>query len=528
MSEKSKVRAVYFDKGSKPSSYTPKTSEGWPCWYFFLISFVILTIFVVGLLIRGYAQSWSAIPVEIFIILLLSFLVIFLLLLILSFKRPELRQVVIIMLIVIIIFSILITATTTQYWPEMWAWVSLLVLISIISAFSGIIVGFEILRRCRELWRYKRIRLLNRLETVGIRHRNTKNSGILNVQVKDLALKSYSKPRKTSSLSLHPAMKEIKNQPNRFIGPFTNTEFAEIKVLLHNKGLGAPVPIGKCFAYWYFNEFFLNTSNAHLYKRYFDRRDGEHKFPENNATPSLDGTGTFPNQPDPRRPGGQTGGFPSEDGAQGILLTLKSVHYSSKYGGSIQLKFDSEEEKYLEFRFGDYYFDLDSLKMSVYVVPDPLSLNPVAIEIPGESPSYLEPKTAGVYTEFEPEVRTIYEKLDICTVCGYSVEGDLPDSCPECGALKTKFQDIIRPIVEEENFTKTLEDFVESLRVLEVPHRVHQHNPLGLAVRPAEVSFTYGFLHALHSADLPDITERPDRISISDDHYELHSHRGMF
>jgi hypothetical protein len=32
----------------------------------------------------------------------------------------------------------------------------------------------------------------------------------------------------------------------------------------------------------------------------------------------------------------------------------------------------------------------------------------------------------------------------------------------------------------------------------------------------------------LHSADLPDITERPDRISISDDHYELHSHRGMF
>lgn len=32
------------------------------------------------------------------------------------------------------------------------------------------------------------------------------------------------------------------------------------------------------------------------------------------------------------------------------------------------------------------------------------------------------------------------DTVHICEVCGYTVEGDTPDSCPVCGAPKTKFR----------------------------------------------------------------------------------------
>ena len=30
--------------------------------------------------------------------------------------------------------------------------------------------------------------------------------------------------------------------------------------------------------------------------------------------------------------------------------------------------------------------------------------------------------------------------VQICTVCGYTAEGDAPDKCPICGAAKEKFR----------------------------------------------------------------------------------------
>jgi rubrerythrin len=30
--------------------------------------------------------------------------------------------------------------------------------------------------------------------------------------------------------------------------------------------------------------------------------------------------------------------------------------------------------------------------------------------------------------------------MQICTVCGYTVEGDAPDKCPICGSKKEKFR----------------------------------------------------------------------------------------
>ncbi len=32
-----------------------------------------------------------------------------------------------------------------------------------------------------------------------------------------------------------------------------------------------------------------------------------------------------------------------------------------------------------------------------------------------------------------------------CTVCGYSVEGDLPEKCPDCGADKEDFENVPIP-----------------------------------------------------------------------------------
>ena len=32
-----------------------------------------------------------------------------------------------------------------------------------------------------------------------------------------------------------------------------------------------------------------------------------------------------------------------------------------------------------------------------------------------------------------------------CTICGYSVEGDLPEKCPDCGADKEDFENVPIP-----------------------------------------------------------------------------------
>jgi rubrerythrin len=32
-----------------------------------------------------------------------------------------------------------------------------------------------------------------------------------------------------------------------------------------------------------------------------------------------------------------------------------------------------------------------------------------------------------------------------CTVCGYSIEGELPEQCPDCGADKEEFENVPIP-----------------------------------------------------------------------------------
>jgi rubrerythrin len=37
------------------------------------------------------------------------------------------------------------------------------------------------------------------------------------------------------------------------------------------------------------------------------------------------------------------------------------------------------------------------------------------------------------------------EILWVCTVCDYSMEGELPEECPECGANKSEFDEVPKP-----------------------------------------------------------------------------------
>ncbi|BBL80848.1 hypothetical protein RxyAA322_27020 [Rubrobacter xylanophilus] len=32
-----------------------------------------------------------------------------------------------------------------------------------------------------------------------------------------------------------------------------------------------------------------------------------------------------------------------------------------------------------------------------------------------------------------------------CTACGYHVEGELPEKCPECGADRGEFEEVPKP-----------------------------------------------------------------------------------
>jgi rubrerythrin len=48
----------------------------------------------------------------------------------------------------------------------------------------------------------------------------------------------------------------------------------------------------------------------------------------------------------------------------------------------------------------------------------------------------------------KPDAEAVGETESInwaCTVCGYSIEGDLPEKCPDCGAAKEDFESVPIP-----------------------------------------------------------------------------------
>ena len=61
--------------------------------------------------------------------------------------------------------------------------------------------------------------------------------------------------------------------------------------------------------------------------------------------------------------------------------------------------------------------------------------------------TYMTDEVRGVGGEKpEPEARGEAELMNFaCTVCGYNVEGELPEKCPDCGADKEDFENVPIP-----------------------------------------------------------------------------------
>src|SRR5258705_6552251 len=87
------------------------------------------------------------------------------------------------------------------------------------------------------------------------------------------------------------------------------------------------------------------------------------------------------------------GTMPSNDGTNDVRFQLKCVLYSRRYGGSIQLLFQSEEGFEYEARYGTTLWDADDIELSRYVTPDFRQFNTaVTPGVLGREPTHLEIK----------------------------------------------------------------------------------------------------------------------------------------
>lgn len=469
----------------------------WVCWEILLLAVLPLIILGAGIILRGTLPSWFRIPIGILILPLT--VLILLLVLVLIFRRASssYRYVVLSLAVLIVIIGVIAVAALTQPWSELTAWFTLVFLLAVPSAFAGSVIGWEIVRYCRAIRRETVSKLV-----IG----RTFQDGPLKV-------KSFEPEDKTEypALLRRPSAQLVAppDQPqrgvayqtvSRFTGPFFLREFEEIQVVL-NKNQGE----------WYYNDYFSKVDPA-IYRKYYwpanlgdpTRSADAHKFP---ATPSPENP-TSPGLPPPR-PGGATGPPPSDNGAHGVLMTLKSIHYSSRYGGSVKLVFDMEEEHFYEFRFAPYLYDLPGLKMNVHVVPVAILLNPSPIP-PAGNLTLRGPYTVDVFVEFElPEHFNSYVEA---YEDGQGDPVDLGKECPSGGTTVG-----IGP-VPPEKLADARNHLFEKL--------VAYGGLLADSMKLKANCFTYGFLHDLHKDTISTEAIRPDRISISDNHFELVTHQG--
>lgn len=161
-------------------------------------------------------------------------------------------------------------------------------------------------------------------------------------------------------------------RPLRYSGPFTSgSDLEEMQIVLQGTS-------GKV----YYNNLFLNHPSAAIYKLYYRTNWGtggsfaSTALP-NNVTPALPARRVPP---------------PGTDGANSILMELKRIEYSSRYGGTVRLVFEmanyatpnnqSHADDFdFEFREGDYLFDVSGLEMSIFEYPLPTSFNPT-VQLP--------------------------------------------------------------------------------------------------------------------------------------------------
>jgi hypothetical protein len=296
---------------------------------------------------------------------------------------------------------------------------------------------------------------------------------------------------------------------NRFIGPFEYNYFKDIQIVLDKDG-----------AEWCYNNYFQSVPNKNLYARYYrySRSQGKHIVPTTN-TPGSDGA--------PPRPGAQTDNIPDSQNAQGVLLELKSIHYSSRFGGSVKLLFEMIEEYYYEFRFEPYLYDLSFLEVSIYVVPLADSLNP-RLRTSSEGYTYYpQPTAGGVFMEYKPQIKAAY-------VLNYpdTELGEIPSPPSDDTGTWQPPEPTGCSLVPEYQLAKASQKLDESLAKWQVIHKsdvAASYYPSDLGAIGAEaISFVYGFLHTLHNESIPNALMIPTRITIGDNTFELQTVEGEF
>jgi hypothetical protein len=159
-------------------------------------------------------------------------------------------------------------------------------------------------------------------------------------------------------------------RPLRHFGPFfKGSDITQVQVGLNERT-----------ATWYYNEFLATHEDTAIFKRYYGSSLPTNR-PPSNVVP---------------------GTFPSSNGFNDIVLSLQRVSYSSRYGGTVELKFKAVEDYEVEVRKDTTLWDIGTLEMNAYVVPVAGSFNP----------NYLLQYSSLTYLEFVPQEAVAYELVN--------------------------------------------------------------------------------------------------------------------
>jgi hypothetical protein len=191
-------------------------------------------------------------------------------------------------------------------------------------------------------------------------------------------------------------------RPRRHFGPFlSGSDLPQIQVWLRHEGNDT------VRANWYHNSFHSTHEDAAdiaIYQKYYPNN-----VLPSEATPAV--LTTFPNR-------SQVPGTPPAcDGClNDVLFALHSVHFSSRYGGSVRLAFQVMEDTEYELRRGQLLWDLSDLSMSVFVVPEKASLNPLTPALAGRGIVRIEFGWRPMPTAYDLSTRDVKPQTDFSDV----------------------------------------------------------------------------------------------------------------
>lgn len=233
-------------------------------------------------------------------------------------------------------------------------------------------------------------------------------------------------------------------RPLRHFGPFfSGSDITQIHLVLNGKN-----------AVWYYQDFLTGHEDSAIFQKYYGAN-----LPSTTPTVNV-----------------VPGTYPNADGFDDIQMELQRISYSSRYGGSVQLQFQSNEDYEVEVRKGTTLWDLNSLIMRVYVVPVATVFNP-------NNPIYSAPRV--VYVEFIPSGAVAYDIAGtILSVRPDNALTELTNALGEYG-----------PQVASANFSRDASRLV------------------------------YGFVHSQFK-DYIAATDKVDMIEITNDFLDLHTRAG--